>query len=66
MNAVHGADLDAARGIEMTDAFHAGIQVNDENVLAFRDGFGRALGFASPAGDAGLVNVQRHGKHLNG
>jgi len=64
MDAVHGADFDAARIVEMSLAFHARIGINDENLIAFRNGRGRAFGFTRAASDAGFVNVQGHDMYL--
>jgi hypothetical protein len=49
----------------MALAFHAGGLVdNIQNAIAFADGFSRAFGYASAAGDAVFKNFHCHGSLL--
>jgi hypothetical protein len=62
VNAVYGTDFNALRGVKVSDAFHAKIGVNQENLFALGNGLGGALRLAGRAGDAGLVNGHGHEK----
>ena len=59
-NAINWTYFDALWFVEVPNAFHAGIRINNENVWTFGDCLGRADRFAGAAVDAGFVNVKCH------
>jgi len=59
-DAVYGADVHAARGIEVTNAFHTSGRVDDIDI-AFGDRVGGAFRQASAASNAVVVNFHSHG-----
>jgi len=59
-DAVYRADIHAARGIKVTNAFHACGRVDDIDI-AFADRVGGAFWQASAASNAIVLNFHSHG-----
>jgi hypothetical protein len=60
-DAFHRANIFAARGIKMPDAFNASGGIDDINGIALCNGFGRAFGQASAARNTIILNFHSHG-----
>jgi hypothetical protein len=64
-DAIDRANIFAARGIVVSDAFHAGGRVNNVDVT-FGDGFGWAFRQAGAAGNTIILNFHSHSVTLLG
>jgi hypothetical protein len=63
-DAVDRANILAARGIKVPDAFNTGIGIDDVNGITLGDGFGRAFWQACAAGNAIILNFHSHSNTL--